>query len=218
MATAVNLPGERLAGLYADLSLKLQKGNLTLDQLALFVQHQNPFLEKSFPFPKNEHGHFLIEVTGLNLTGSEEIVRLEAAGFCIGDYAKSMLTSTKPDSYDATHRLEDGKVYKLAIVPGREVKKNRTTANLQAYGAQFGYQKPLAGLIPRICESVTDKQMEQMGIRYIAALHDRIEDSIGHQLVLRWNCSGQISSDWDYHDDRWYRNGAFAFIVPYPGG
>lgn len=43
MANAVTLPGERLAGLSADLFHKLQSGNLTLDELALFNQRKNPF-------------------------------------------------------------------------------------------------------------------------------------------------------------------------------
>lgn len=37
------LPGERLAGLFADLSHKLQKGAITLNELALFTQRKNPF-------------------------------------------------------------------------------------------------------------------------------------------------------------------------------
>lgn len=43
MADAVNLPGARLAGLFADLSHKIQKGAITLDELALFNQCRNPF-------------------------------------------------------------------------------------------------------------------------------------------------------------------------------
>lgn len=43
MANAVTLPGERLAGLSADLFHKLQAGSLTLDELALFTQRKNPF-------------------------------------------------------------------------------------------------------------------------------------------------------------------------------
>jgi hypothetical protein len=43
MANAVILPGERLAGLSADLFHKLQAGSLTVDELALFTQRKNPF-------------------------------------------------------------------------------------------------------------------------------------------------------------------------------
>ncbi len=43
MANAVNLPGDRLAGMMMDLCAKLRAENLTLDQFDLFLQHKNPF-------------------------------------------------------------------------------------------------------------------------------------------------------------------------------
>ncbi len=43
MAQAVTNPGLRLAGLIADLGHKLQSGNLTEEQLALFLKKKNPF-------------------------------------------------------------------------------------------------------------------------------------------------------------------------------
>lgn len=49
MANAVTLPGERLAGLTADLFHKLQSGNLTLDEFALFNQRKNPFGQRKNP-------------------------------------------------------------------------------------------------------------------------------------------------------------------------
>jgi hypothetical protein len=172
---------------------------------------------KPLPFPKNEHGHYIIEVTGLNLSGVEEITRLESGGFRVGDYAKSMLTSTNSDSYDVLHRLEDGKVYKMVLVPGREVKKNRTTTNLQAYGSQFGYQKPLAGIQPRIREAVSDKQLEEMGIFYISSLHDPIKDADDYSRVLgsrRGDGGSWLDGFWGGPDREWGVNGAFAFVVP----
>ncbi len=48
MANAVNLPGERLAGLIIDLMQKLKAGVRTLDELALFLQGKNPFSLASY--------------------------------------------------------------------------------------------------------------------------------------------------------------------------
>jgi hypothetical protein len=203
MAYTVTNPGVRLAGLIADLGHKLQGGSLSEDEFARFLKRQNPF---AFPFSKNEHGHYIIEVTGLALTGAEEIARLEAAGFRVGDYAKSMLTSTNPDSYDALHRLEDDKMYKVALILGKEVKENRTTANLQAYGHSFGYGKPLAGIQPRIREVVSDKQLEEMGVNYIASLHETINDSGGHPIVLSSDRNGDgqwLLGFWDHPVNEW---------------
>lgn len=48
MAKAVNLPGERLAGLFVDLARKIQHGVIPLDELAFFInQRHNSFEENS---------------------------------------------------------------------------------------------------------------------------------------------------------------------------
>ena len=53
----------------------------------------------------NPHGHLIITVTGLDLTGAQEVERLRAVGCRTGDYARSCLLSTNADSYDQYHRL-----------------------------------------------------------------------------------------------------------------
>jgi len=171
---------------------------------------------------KNKHGHYIITVTGLNLTGAEEETRRKSMGGEVSVYAHQVLTSTGPNSYDAKHRLEAGKQYQIAIVPGNLVSKNRTTRNLQAYGASFGYQNVLAGHMPRIRETVSNKQMEKQmdGIWYIAGLHDTIEDSGGGPRVLcsdRFDGVSELDASWDDPGDEWSDGGAFAFLVPQVG-
>ena len=174
------------------------------------------------PIGKNQHGHYIITVTGLNLTGAEEETRRKSMGGEVSVYAHQVLTSTGPNSYDAKHRLEAGKQYQIAIVPGNLVSKNRTTRNLQAYGASFGYQNVLAGHMPRIRETVSNKQMEKQmdGIWYIAGLHDTIEDSGGGPRVLcsdRFDGVSELDASWDDPGDEWSDGGAFAFLVPQVG-
>jgi len=188
------------------------------ENLAAFFQAGCPKLPPPV-FERNEYGHIIITVTGLDLTGAQEIERLEAAGFRVSDYAKSCLTSTKADGYDKNHRLEAGKQYKIALVLGKEIKRDadRTTEALQKLGEKYGYQKPMAGIVPRIRESVTDKQMEEMGFWYIAGLHDTIEDSGGNPYVLvaNRNDGGRwLSACWDGPQFQWYDDGCFAFLVP----
>jgi hypothetical protein len=169
-------------------------------------------------FERNSNGHIVITFAGLDLTGAEEIARLEAARYRVGDYAKSCFKSTNPDSYDANHRLVAGQTYKVALVLGKEIERNsdRTTANLRKLGEKYGYGKPLAGLIPRIRETVSDEMMKEMEIWYIASLHDTIKDSDGRPFVLSANRSGDgqwVFAYWGGPGRQWGGDGAFAFPV-----
>jgi hypothetical protein len=171
-----------------------------------------------FAFERNEHGHVIITFTGLDLTGADEIKRFEAAGFRVGDYAKYCFTSTKADGYDKNHRLVAGQTYKIALVPGKEIERDsdRLTVNLQKLGEKYGYGKPLGGHIPRIRESVSDKQMKEMGFVYIVSLHDPIKDSGGFSRVLdarRRVDSRWVGTGWGRPNDQWSDSGAFAFPV-----
>ena len=214
MSNIGTLPGERLAGLSADLFHKLQSGNISVEELALFTQRKNPFA-----FERNEHGHIIVTVTGLDLTGVQEIERLEAAGYVLSNWAKSCLLSTKKDSYDKKHRLVANQLYKVALMPGKEIPDaNRTADALRKRGMEkYGYGKPQGGLIPRIRESVSDKQMEEMdGAWYIAGLHDPIEDSGGDPSVLDAGRRGggrRLSAYWGGPGSRWDDGGLFAFPV-----
>lgn len=213
MGTIGTLPGERLAGLASDTFHKVQKGIISLDEWALFNQRKNPFA-----FERNQHGHIIVTVTGLDLTGAQEIERLEVAGYRLSDYVKSCLLSKKKDSYDKNHRLVAGQPYKLALMPGREIERDadRTTDALRGRGMEkYGYGKPLGGHITRIRESVSDKQMEEMGgAWYIAGLHDPIEDSSGAPRVLHAYRDGDgrgLDAAWGGPDGPWYDYGLFAF-------
>lgn len=168
-------------------------------------------------FERNGHGHVIITITGLDLAGADEIKRLEAAGYRVGDYAKSCFKSTRADGYDKNHRL-GAREYKLALIPGKEIARDsdRTTAALRKLGDKYGYGKPRGGHIPRIREAVSDKQMEEMGIWYIASLHDPIKDSGGDPgvLIARRDDDGRwVDACWVGPGGRWDDDGAFAFPV-----
>ncbi|PID51937.1 MAG: hypothetical protein CR972_04510 [Candidatus Moraniibacteriota bacterium] len=172
---------------------------------------------KQLPFSKNEHGHCVFTITGLNITGKQDKARMEESHFRVSKYAGKVLASTNNDSYDKNHRLEDGKEYNIVLIPGCEVTKNRTTANLQAYARSFGYEVPLAGVIPRIREVVSDRQMKQMDIWHIVALHTPIKDTDDDPVVLSAGRDGNgcwIRTAWDNPVSTWNDYGAFAFVVP----
>lgn len=215
MANAVILPGNRLAGLQVDLLQKLRDGSTNLDELDMFLQRKNPF-----EFERNEHGHVVFTVTGLDLTGAQEIGRLKDAGFRFGKYVKQCLTSTRTDSYDKNHRLIAGQQYKVAFMPTKEIEvdSHRTTANLRERGMEkYGYSKPLAGIVPRYREKISDKQMKEMGFQYIATPHDTINNADGDPGVLcadRRVDGSWVYAHWGKPDGQWSGLGAFAFPVP----
>ncbi len=104
---------------------------------------------------------------------------------------------------------------------GKEIKRNadRTTDALRKRGMEnYGYGKPLGGFIPRVRESVSDKQMEEMGgAWYIAGLHDPIEDSDGRPGVLgadRDDGGRRLCAYWGGPSGQWDDGGLFAFPVP----
>ncbi|CAG1021407.1 hypothetical protein MTYM_00985 [Methylococcales bacterium] len=171
-------------------------------------------------FERNEHGHIMLSLEGLDLMGKQEIERLIAAGFRVSDWAKLCLTNANLNGYDKNHRLVSGERYKIALMPTREIERDsdRTTDALRKRGIEkYGYEKPLAGIVPRIREIVPDKQMEEMGFRYIAAPHDTIKDSGGDPVVLlahRDNGGPWLGADWGLPAYRWFGHGAFAFLVP----
>ena len=215
MAIIGNLPGERLAGVMIDILQKVRHGGLSIDELELCAQRINPFA-----FERNEHGHIVLSITGMDLTGAQEIERLKASGFRFSSWAESCLLSTKADGYDAKHRLVADQLYKIALMPTKEIEvaAERTTENLRNRGLQlYRYSKPLGGGIPRIRERVSDKQMEEMGLWYIAAPHDPIEDSDGDPDVLRASRHGDgrwVGARIDRPGSHWRDDGAFAFVVP----
>ena len=177
-------------------------------------------LKNPFEFERNEHGHIIVTVIGLDLTGAQEIACLEKKKYRISDRARQMFTSTNPDGYNAKHRLVAGQTYKIVLFPGKQIVNScyRTTSNLCVEAKKLGYGKPLASIVPRIRETISDEQMKKMEFWFIAALHDPITDAVGHPEVLLSDISDDdrrlLGSDMDNPDRQWNVNGAFAFVLP----
>src|SRR5690606_39644745 len=135
-----------------------------------------------------EHGHIVLTIPGLDLTGRQEIERLEAAGFRLMHQTKSCLCSIRrKGSYYKNHRLVTGQRYKIALMPTREIERDsdRTTVALREHGMKYGYKKPLAGIVPRIREMLSNKQIDEMCFGSIAAPNDTIEDLKGNPKLYR---------------------------------
>lgn len=208
---------------YSDLSLGQIEaiGNKLggMDGIRRLLADELVVTEKLVTFERNEYGHVVLTFTGLDLTGAAEVERLHNGGNLMSDYAKSCFLSTKKDSYDKRHRLVAGQTYRVALMPGREIERgsDRTTEALRRRGMErYGYGKPLAGLVPRIREVLSDERMKELDIWYVAALHEPITDSDGYPGVLysyRDDGGGWVFAGWGRPVDQWYGFGSFAFQV-----
>lgn len=171
-------------------------------------------LQSSVALKRNRNGHLTFMITGLDLTGVQEIERLEDTGYHLSEYAKLSFESREYNR----HRLEVGKKYNIALLPNGF---GRTTEVVQSMAEKFGYNsKSPAGIAPRIREVISDEQMKtkEMNLIYITAL-SRVAAIYNGSLVFRSSCNGaggSIVSYFDYDGYCWNNpfNNAFAFIDP----
>ena len=143
-------------------------------------------------------------------TGEDWITRLESKGFRVSDYAKQVLRS--PD-----FKPTNGVTTEVVVLKGMFFEdKDRITKKIRVEADKRKLSKPNAELACLIRENFTDKEIEQMGLWYIIAMHEPINDSAGDPFLLsadcsddgRWlcTCSGRPGS-------RWRRDDGFAFAV-----
>ncbi len=203
-------------GQLEDMFRQFKDGSLTGEHVQAFLEHRNPFASQVWE--RNENGHVVLSVVGLDLTGDAEVVSLRCQKYIVGSWAESYFKSRNDDGYDSAHRLVPGQTYRIVLVPGSEIENSseRTTQNLLALGERYGYLRPLAGIIPRLRERLTDKQLEELGSWYIAALHQPIVDTDGDPSVLgldRYDVGRGVDAYFDSPDDPWGDVGAFAFLV-----
>jgi hypothetical protein len=159
---------------------------------------------------REEDGVIYFSVESDGTTGEGWITRLESKCFRVGDYAKQVLRmpSFKPTS---------GVTTEVAVLRGMLFNDNdRITKKIRHEADKRKLSKPNAELACLIREKFTDKEVEQMGLWYIVAMHEPINDSDGGPDLLcadrdsdgRWldACHGRP-------DRRWHRGYGFAFAV-----
>lgn len=163
------------------------------------------------------NGIIYFTVTSDGTTGEEWIARLESQGFRVGEYAKQVLRS--PDFAPTKGMTTVVAVFRGALFTENE----RTTKNICAYAKSTGiaptYRKPSkadAELACLIREKFTDKEIEAMGLRWIIAMHEPINNSVGDPNLL--GAGHDDGGPWLYAcdgrpDGRWFRDRGFAFVV-----
>jgi len=157
-----------------------------------------------------EGGVIYFSVTSDGTTGEDWITRLESKGFRVGDHAKQVLRS--PD-----FKPTSGVTTEVAVLRGMLFEENdRITRKIRAEADKRKLEKPNAELACLIREKFTDKEIEAMGLWWIVAMHEPIEDFDGDPYLLsvlrdgggRWlsACSVRPLLRWD-------RDRGFAFAV-----
>ena len=157
---------------------------------------------------REEDGVIYFRVTSDGTTGEYWIKRLEGNGFRIKYYAKQVLLS--PD-----FKPSSGVTIEVAVLRGCLFEDNdRDTAKIRAEGALRKLSKPNAELACLIREKFTDKEIEAMGLWYIVAMHEPINDSDGDPFLLnanRYDVGRWLSACSVRPGSRWYRDYGFAF-------
>jgi hypothetical protein len=159
---------------------------------------------------REEDGVIYFSVTSDGTTGENWIKRLEGKGFRVGDYAKQVLRSP---SFVPT----SGVTTEVAVLKGTLFEDNdRITKKIRAEADKRNLSKPNAELACLIRLKFTDKEIEDMGLWYIVAMHEPINDSDGHPRLLY--ASRHDDDHWliaydGRPDHRWHRVNGFAFAV-----
>ena len=117
---------------------------------------------------RNGRGHIVLTVTGLGLSGVEEISRLEA-NYHVSDFARELLSY---HDYQNS-RMPSDESRRAVVMPGDEIEflEKRTPQNLLDRGLGVcGYKAPIAEFVPRLRELLSDEQLEELGLDYVSAL------------------------------------------------
>ena len=148
-------------------------------------------------------------------TGEQWIPRLEGKGFRVGDYAKSILRSR---SFKPTSNI----TYEIAVLKGEIFSDNELiTKNIRKDAKNRQFTTPNAEVACLIREKFSYKELEAMGLYWIATMHEPIKDSGGDPLLLSAYRNGDgswLNTSYGFPAHKWYRSGGFAFVVSQVSG
>lgn len=179
-----------------DAALKFLRGELTVSKPTRSWREQD--------------GVIYLSVTSDGTTGPEWISRLESKGFRIGIYPRNVLCSKdfKPTS---------GITTEIAILKGMLFENsNRVTKKIRVEAESRKLTKPNAEVACLIRENFSDEEIEAMGLWWIVAMHEPINDSGGDPRLLCLDRGGHgswLSTSYGSPGLEWLRGGGFAFVV-----
>ncbi len=166
------------------------------------------------PWCHEEDGTIRFSVTSDGTSGRDWISRLEAKGFRVSDYAKQLLRSP---SFQPTNSITT----EVVMLPGKLfTDSDRMTKNIRAEAAKRNLATPNPELACLIREKFMDKQIEEMGLTWIIAMHEPIQDSDGVPELLgavRGDGDSWLRACYGNPGNRWGHDNGFAFSVSQVG-
>ena len=156
---------------------------------------------------REEDGVIYFSVTSDGATGEDWITRLESKGFRVGNCAKQVLRS--PD-----FKPTNGVLTEVAVLMGT-LFEDRVTKKVRAKADKRKLTKPNAELACLIRELLADKEIEAMGLWYIVAMHEPINDFDGDPHLLCADRGGdgrRLNACGGGPLDEWCRDDGFAFV------
>jgi len=161
----------------------------------------------------DKDGIIRFSLTADGTTGEQWIARLESKGFCVADYAKSVLRSKsfKPTS----------DTYEIAVLKGEIFSDNeRITKNIREEAKNRKLATPNAEIACLIREKFSDKELEAIGLHRIIAMHEPIGNSIGSLGLLgvdRCNVGSWLDTGYGSPVAGWSCVVGFAFVSQISG-
>lgn len=157
-----------------------------------------------------------LTVTTTGLTGKQWLARMEKGKYQVSSYAKDILLSKE---FDAANLKKDIS-QEIVIVKASDVGQYSTTQQIKDYAKSKGYGMPTPELALLVRETISDEEMKELGVWYVAVLHDPIKDSDGDPDVLdsdRRDGGRWLDAYWGNPGAQWDDDGSFAFLVSASG-
>lgn len=174
-----------------------------------FVADVRRRVEKRNRSWSEENGVIYFTVVSDGTTGEDWITKLEVSEKRLSYYGKQLLLSEK-------FKPTSGVTYNVAILKGEIFSdSDRHSLNIRAEAKRRKFSTPPAELACLIRQKFTDADIEAMGLRWIIAMHEPIEDSGGYPGLLGTYRAYDYTLDayCDFPGIRWYHRGGFAFLV-----
>ena len=157
---------------------------------------------------QEKDGVITFTVTSDGTTGPQWIKRLKKGGFRVSDYAEQLLNKMS---------TTDGVTTDVSVLTGELFSDDdRTTSKIRAEAESRGLIEPNPEIACLIREKFTDKELEEMGIWAMVAMHEPINDAGGGPDLLDADRSGGgrwLAACYDEPDRRWHRDYSFAFAA-----